>query len=145
MRLELPAAVAGLVAKPRLGDQAGFTLIEALVALAVVGVSLSAIGAVFGANLQTTRQLEDRLKLDGTGELILTALPDRGAMRPGPSSGVLAGIPWRMEVKPLIAGDKGQPPAWLPVAVIVTLTAPSGQTLRLDTVRLTRPPPASGG
>ena len=41
---------------------AGFTLIEVLVALAVVAASLAAIGSLVAVNMKNTRALEQRVE-----------------------------------------------------------------------------------
>ena len=55
----------------------GFTLIEALAALAVVAVALTAIGMLIGANIRATRSLDQRLTLLETTRAILFGLPGR--------------------------------------------------------------------
>ena len=42
----------------------GFTLIEALVALAIIAAVLSSIGAVIGTTVKGTRSIDQRLALD---------------------------------------------------------------------------------
>ncbi|MDU6730446.1 MAG: prepilin-type N-terminal cleavage/methylation domain-containing protein, partial [Bradyrhizobium sp.] len=64
-------------------DQAGFTLIEVLVALAVVSVSIVAIGAVVARNAYAVRKFEQHVTLVSDTRLALTtALADRGRLQP---------------------------------------------------------------
>lgn len=118
----------------------GFTLIESLVALAVVAVALTAIGMLIGANIHATRSLDQRLTLIETTRAILSALPDREQLTPGDTSGELADQRWRLEVFPLVADfiDPGVESPWIPEAVVLRVQAPTGETLRIDTVRLHR-------
>jgi general secretion pathway protein I len=119
---------------------AGFTLLEVLVALAVVAASLAAIGALVAANVRGTRALDQRLALMETARAVLAGLPPRDALVPGSLTGEIAGHRWRVDVSPLAipAADPRRPPPWLPQAVTVRVEAPSGQVVRLDTVRLRR-------
>src|SRR3954452_9759180 len=65
-------------------SQAGFTLIEVLVALAVVSVSIIAIGAVVSRNAASVRKLEQHVTLVTDMRLALaTALADRVRLQPG--------------------------------------------------------------
>jgi general secretion pathway protein I len=120
--------------------EAGFTLLEVLVALAVVAVSLAAIGSLVATNIRGTRTIDQRLALVETTRAILTGLPDREQLVPGNSTGEIADHRWRLDVLPFAAPfvDPHRPTPWLPQAVVVRVQSPSGQILRLDTVRLHR-------
>ena len=56
-------------------DAAGFTLIEALVALAIIAVVLGTIGSVISVTTKGTRSIDQRLALSGTAETLLADLP----------------------------------------------------------------------
>jgi len=120
------------------GNNAGFTLIEALVALAVIAVSLAVIGSVVAANVRGTITVAQRISLLETARSLLTALPDRGDLTPGNTSGEMGGNRWRIDVLPFAADfvDPTQPTKWIPLDVVIRVKAPSGEMLRLDTVRL---------
>jgi general secretion pathway protein I len=120
--------------------EAGFTIIEALVALVVVAVSLAAIGSVVAANVRNTHTVESRLDLLQTARGIVAGLPDRGALKPGDLRGQSGDYSWRVDVMPFAADfvDPAASTPWVPQAVVVRVEAPSGEILRLDTVRLRR-------
>jgi len=122
--------------------EAGFTLIEALVALAVVAVSLAAIGTLFAANIRSTRALENRLTMAETARTVMTALPDRAQLALDGLSGDIGGHRWRFDVLPFVANfvDLRRPTPWTPQTVVVRVQAPSGPVMRIDTVRLRRTP-----
>jgi general secretion pathway protein I len=122
--------------------QAGFTLIETLVALAIVTVALTAIGMLVAANIRTTRSLEQRLQLIETARAILSALPSRDQLTVGDTRGELAGQRWRVDVMPFVGNivDQNAVSPWTPQAIVVRVEAPTGEILRLDTVRLRRNP-----
>lgn len=119
-------------------DDAGFTLIEALVALAIVAAVLSSIGAAIAATVRGTRAIDERLSLASTAEAVLTALPSRALLKPGRRNGMTGGHRWRIDVSPMptaVAGD-GPPPRWIPLAVDIRLQRPGGGIVQMKTVRL---------
>ena len=118
---------------------AGFTLIEALVALAIVAAVLSSIGAVIATTVQGTRSIDQRLALTGAAETLLAALPARNLLKPGRQSGELAGHRWRIDVSPLNAAVTGEAPQtqrFVPLAVNMRLQAPGGPAIQITAVRL---------
>jgi general secretion pathway protein I len=121
---------------------AGFTLIEALVALAIVAAVLSSIGAVIATTVKGTRSIDQRLALTGTAESLLAALPARSLLKPGRQSGQLAGHRWRIDVSPMNvanvanADDAAQSQRFVPLAVNMQLQAPGGSAIQITTVRL---------
>lgn len=120
-------------------DVAGFTLIEVLVALAIVAAVLSSIGAVIAASVKGTRSIDQRLALTGAAETLLAELPARNLLKPGRQSGGLAGHRWRIDVAPMNtpdANDAAQNPRFVALAVTMRLQAPGGPAIQLTTVRL---------
>jgi general secretion pathway protein I len=122
--------------------EAGFALIEVLVALAVVAISLAAIGSLVAANIRATRDLDQRFALLETSQSVATGMPDREQLVPGNISGEIAEHRWRLDVLPFAANfvDPGQATPWVPQTVVIRVQSPGGQILRLDTVRLRRRP-----
>ena len=118
---------------------AGFTLIEALVALAIVAAVLGSIGAVIATTAKGTRSIDQRLALSGTAETILAALPARTLLKPGRQSGETAGHRWRIDVSPMnvaVASDAAQIQRFVPLAVTMRIQAPGGPAMQVTTVRL---------
>ena len=114
---------------------AGFTLIEALVALAIIAAVLSSIGAVIATTVKGSRSIDQRLALTGAAETVLAALPARNLLKPGRQSGQLAGHRWRMDVGPLNIAQE-QTSRFVPLAVNMALQAPGGPAIMVTTVRL---------
>jgi general secretion pathway protein I len=118
---------------------AGFTLIEALVALAIVAAVLGSIGAVIATTAKGTRSIDQRLALGGAAETILASLPARTLLKPGRQSGETAGHRWRIDVSPMnvaVASDAPQTARFVPLAVTLRVQAPGGPAMQVTTVRL---------
>ena len=121
-------------------NTAGFTLIEVVVALAVIAVALAAIGSLIATTIRGARSLDANLTLVETARAVTTALPDRETIKPGNLSGEMAGHRWRVDVLPFIFSsvDPRLPTPWIPQTVIVRIQSPSGPILQINTVRLRR-------
>ncbi len=123
--------------KSRFDGTAGFTLIEALIALAILAAVLSSIGAVIATSVKGTRAIDQRLALTGTAETLLSELPARNLLQPGRQSGELAGHAWRIDVSPFnVPAVDGAKARFVPLAVNLRLQAPGGGALQVTTVRL---------
>ena len=116
----------------------GFTLIEALVALAIIAAVLSSIGAVIGTTVKGTRSIDQRLALTGAAETLMAALPARNLLKPGRQSGELAGHRWRIDIAPLnmAVSDVAQTSPFVPLAVSMRMQAPGGPAIQVVTVRI---------
>jgi general secretion pathway protein I len=121
--------------KSRSRSDDGFTLIEALVALAIIAAVLSSIGMVIGTTTKGTRAIDQRLMLSGAAETVLAALPARNALRPGRQSGELAGQRWRIDVAPMNVANV-PPGRFVPLAVTMRMQAQGGPAMQVTTVRL---------
>jgi general secretion pathway protein I len=118
-------------------DAAGFTLIEALVALAIIAVVLGTIGSVIATTAKGTRSIDQRLALSGTAETLLADLPARGLLKPGRQSGELAGSRWRVDVTPMnVAGGNPATDRFVPMAVNLRLQRADGASIQITTVKL---------
>jgi general secretion pathway protein I len=123
-----------------LGASAGFTLIEALVALAVAAVSLAAIGLLMAGNIRGSGRIEQHLGLVETLRAVETGLPDRTSLSTGTLSGEMHGQSWSVDIAPF-PGDFVNPRAaqvWTPQTIVIKVLTPSGAALQLETIRLGR-------
>lgn len=123
-------------------NQAGFTLIEALVALAIIAAVLGSIGGVVAATVRGTRAIDQKLVMSGVAETLLASLPARDLLKPGRQTGELAGHRWSIDVAPMNVGELPPGARFVPLAVNLRLQAPGGQALQFTTVRLI---PRGGG
>src|ERR1700730_11598232 len=76
---------------------AGFTMIEVLVAIAVLALVLGAIGAVVGNTVRAIRSVDRRLPLLETAQSLIASLPERDALQPGTQSGTSGEFHWRID------------------------------------------------
>jgi general secretion pathway protein I len=129
-----------LLRASRRKSSAGFTLIEVLVALAVIAASLSAIGALVAVSMRGAQSIGQRLAFRETLRALVTSLPDRRDLDAGTATGVSAGYRWRLDIVPFVATfvDPQAPAPWQPEAIVITVRSPSGQQLQINTIRLRR-------
>jgi general secretion pathway protein I len=122
---------------------AGFTIIEVLIALAIVAVSVVAIGSVMATNLRGVRSLEQHVALMQAARTVMTTgIPPRAELGPGAVSGQTDNYRWTIDVGAL-GGDwtvPGADVAWVPELVRVRVRSPSGAVSDIRTVRLTHRP-----
>jgi general secretion pathway protein I len=116
----------------------GFTLIEVLVAIALLAVVLGAIGAVVGNTVRAIRSVDRRLPLLETAQSLIAALPARDALQPGTQTGTTGEYRWRIDAVLLNPNvpDDAKAAKWMPLAITVRVQGAEGPPLRLDTVRL---------
>jgi general secretion pathway protein I len=120
-------------------QQAGFTLIEVLIALALVAVSLVAIGSLMATNARGVRSLEHHVALTQVARTVMAMnIPPHARLRPGTSAGQTDNYHWTVDVTPL-GGDWTVPDAdvpWVPELVRVRVKSPTGAVSDIRTVRL---------
>ena len=126
-------------AAPIDGRTSGFTILEVLIALAVVAVSIVAIGSVMSTNVRGVRSLEQHVTLmQAVRSIMATEVPSREKIGFGTWSGRTDDHQWRIDVSPMgeewAATDSDV--AWIPALVRVQVRSPSGAVTDLKTVRL---------
>lgn len=129
--------------KPRPRSCGGFTLLEVLVALAILGIGLGVIFQGLGFGLRLRGEAAENVRLAVVAERVLGGLPLRRTAPAKPEEGEEEGVRWRLETREAHAGLV--PPEGPPerrgagmVEVLLTVTAPSGRSWEL----LTLLPPA---
>jgi general secretion pathway protein I len=122
---------------------AGFTIIEALVALAIVAVSLVAIGSLMGSSARGTRRLEQHVALvQAAYNALWLSFPLRAPPSSGAETGRSTEQAWRADLEPF-AIDFGTPTGevhWVPQKVKLRVQSSSGAIIDLETIRLFRKP-----
>jgi general secretion pathway protein I len=114
-------------------DEAGFTLIEALVALAIVAIALASMGGIIATVAKGSRSASQRIALAATADSLLTELPARNALVPGHQSGQKDGNHWSVDIAPVASRAVGR---WAPLQVVLDVRAPTGLAMKFTTIRL---------
>jgi general secretion pathway protein I len=117
---------------------AGFTLIEALAALAVMGAGLAAIGTLASSSLRAGLYTERHLAQIETARKVMAGMPSREALSVGRLTGVLDAHDWRIDSTLIGAPVKVGDTLWTPQRIGVSVRSPSGAMLKVDTIRLRR-------
>jgi general secretion pathway protein I len=125
------------------GPQSGFTIIEVLIALAVVAVCIVAIGSVMSTNARGVRSLEQHVELiQAARNAMITRIPPRNEIGPGVLFGELNNHRWQIDIRPLgedwVVPDAGV--IWIPQLVKIHVRSPGGGALDLETIRLVHRP-----
>ena len=118
----------------------GFTLVEVLVALAVIAILLASIGSLIAGSVRGARSLDQHFALVEIARAIETGLPNRDELKVGRLSGEVSGHRWTVDVLPFIANnvDPRLPTPWAPLALVISVQSPQGPILQVNTVRLRR-------
>jgi type II secretory pathway component PulJ len=124
------------------GGQAGFTLLEALVSLALI----LAFAGVLGPHLSQAR----RIMADADGriaaQVLLRSLLDAPFDRSGAANmsrdGETAGLRWRVVSEPVAAAAQraGDRPNWQAYRVMASVVWGSDRVIAAETIRLRRAP-----
>jgi general secretion pathway protein I len=114
---------------------AGFSLIEVLVALAIIAMSMASIGGLMATTARGVGSVENHLTRLAAARELFAALPDRDRLVLSTSSGTLAEQRWRLDVTPF---QQGVSTDWLPQAVVLTVQSSTGAQIQISTVRLQR-------
>ncbi|CCE00360.1 type II secretion system protein [Bradyrhizobium sp. STM 3809] len=118
---------------------AGFTLLETLVALAIVAVSLVAIATLMGSSARGSRKLEQHVALvQSAYNALWLAFPSRLPPPSPAQSGETMAHVWRAQAQPFAMDGATGTSAWVPEKIMLQVRSPSGATLELETVRLFR-------
>jgi general secretion pathway protein I len=125
-------------ANPDARGVAGFTLIEALAALAVMGAGLAAIGTLASSSLRAGLYTERHLAEIETARKVMAGMPSREALPIGRLTGVLDAHDWRIDSTPIGAPAVVGDTLWIPQRIEVSIRSPSGATLKVETIRLRR-------
>lgn len=117
---------------------AGFSLIEVVVALAVLATTVAAVGALITTAVRGTRSLEQRLALIETARAIEAALPNRRELLVGDMTGIYGEYRWRIDALPFTEGTAGLPLSklWVPQQLVIEVRSSTGASIRVRTVRL---------
>jgi prepilin-type N-terminal cleavage/methylation domain-containing protein len=123
--------------------QAGFTLLEALVALALV----LTFAAALGPHLSQARRIMDHAEGRVAAQVMLRSLLDapfdRSGLAKASRKGESGGMLWRIAAEPVLTAAPGAPDQqrWLPYRVTVSVAWGAEQIITAETIRLGRAEP----
>jgi general secretion pathway protein I len=130
--------------KTRIGGRTGFTLIEIVVALAILSIGLTVILELFAGGLRSARVSEDVTKATWHGQTKMEEMLTTRDLGEGVSEGTFDDqFSWKSEVKkatPPLGQDEntGASPPVDVYLIIVTVTWPSGtgkRSVELESLR----------
>lgn len=117
--------------------EAGFTLIEALIALALVSILITSIGSLVATNTRSIRHLEQHVALIETARLIASGIPRAGEPLPADVAGKVSGFAWQMRASPFYGANPSAPEsALVPTLIELRVRSSSGAVVSLETIRL---------
>jgi Tfp pilus assembly protein PilV len=121
--------------------RAGFTLLEALVALALVLAFVATLGPYLFYSRRLMGNAEQRVAAQILLRTLLDAPFDRSRLANAARGGELNGLRWRI-VTQRFAGDavpSDVRPSWSAYRVIASVSTSAGQTVSAETIRLGKP------
>ena len=119
--------------------QAGFTLLEALVALTLVLAFASAIGPHLSQARRIMANAEGRVAAQVLLRSLLDAPFDRSNLASASREGETNGLRWRIAFEPAAAAPSRDQPNWSAFRVMASVTWAPGQLIMAETIRLGRP------
>jgi general secretion pathway protein I len=123
-------------ARPELNGAVGFTLLEALAALAVMGAGLAAIGTLANSSLQVGLYTERHLAEIESARKIIAGMPARNALPYGRLTGSGDAHQWRIDSAPVSTTAASGETSWTPQSIALMVRSPFGATIEIDTIRL---------
>lgn len=128
--------------------EAGFTLLEVLVALVLLAAAMASLGSLSSVGRRANRVETERVELAQVARRLVNELTERSFA--GGSTGAMDGYAWRIDVEPIAALARAPRPdslealqrpqqqqgVWIPFRVIVRVTGPTGASAEIVTVRL---------
>jgi prepilin-type N-terminal cleavage/methylation domain-containing protein len=122
--------------------QAGFTLLEALVALAVLLIFASAVGPHLSQARRIMANAGGRVAAQVLLRSLLNAPFDRSISARASQEGETGGLHWRIDTAPAAAAaavSTQDKPNWSAFRVIASVTWAPGQAIVAETIRLRKP------
>jgi prepilin-type N-terminal cleavage/methylation domain-containing protein len=119
--------------------QAGFTLLEALVSLALVLTFACAVGPHLLQARRIMANVDGRVAAQVFLRSLLDAPFDRSSLASASREGETNGLRWRMVFEPAAAARAQDQQSWSAFRVIASVTWAPGQVIMAETIRLGKP------
>jgi prepilin-type N-terminal cleavage/methylation domain-containing protein len=120
-------------------NQAGFTLLEALVALALLLVFTSVVGPHLLQARRIVANAEGRVAAQVLLRSLLNAPFDRSSLARASQEGGTSGLRWRIDTEPAPAVRAQNQSNWSAFRVVASVTWAPGQAIMAETIRLRKP------
>ena len=119
---------------------AGFTLLEALIAIVILALSLGALLQLYGTGLRGIATIDDNLRARLLAQSVMAEISYDRRLRPGRLQGRLDQFAWTLSVAPFDDGDPAPqlPGPWTLHRLALTVTWPQGRRIVLQTLRMLR-------
>jgi general secretion pathway protein I len=117
---------------------AGFSLIEVLVALAVIATALSPIAALIATAARANRSMEAHLQTLAIARSRVANVMNSDRTLTAAGNGAISGHLWQSQQAnfSVRATDERVVTPWVPQTVTVSVESPTGVSLQITTVRL---------
>jgi prepilin-type N-terminal cleavage/methylation domain-containing protein len=119
--------------------RAGFTLLEALVALALLLIFASAVGPHLSQARRIMANAGGRVAAQVLLRSLLNAPFDRSSSARASQEGETSGLHWRIDTEPATAVGAQNKANWSAFRVIASVTWAPGQAIVAETIRLRKP------
>ena len=123
----------------RRNGQAGFTLLEALVALALVLAFASVVGPHLSQARRIMANAEGRVAAQVLLRSLLDAPFDRSNLTRASREGETNGLRWRIAFEPAVAAPSRDQANWSAFRVLASVTWAPDQLITAETIRLGKP------
>jgi prepilin-type N-terminal cleavage/methylation domain-containing protein len=116
----------------------GFTLLEALVALALILAFASVLGPYLFQSRQIMANAEGRVAAQVLLRSLLDAPFDRSQLAKASREGETGGLHWNIAAEPIAIDTGRERPVWTAVRIVASVSSGAGQTISAETVRLAK-------
>jgi len=125
---------------PGARGSAGFTLLEALIAIVILALSLSALLQLYSTGLRGIASIDDNLRARLLAQSVMAEMSYDRRLQPGRLQGRLDQFAWTLSITPFDDGDPApqQPGPWTLHRLALTVTWPQGRRIELQTLRMLR-------
>ena len=119
--------------------RAGFTLLEALVALALVLIFVAVLGPYLFHARRIMANAEGRVAAQVLLRSLIDAPFDRSRLANVSRDGETGGLRWRLVTEPMAELVPSREPQWTAFRVTARVSSGGGQVIAAETVRLAKP------
>ena len=125
---------------PRANGSAGFTLLEALIAIVILALSLGALLQLYGTGLRGIATIDNNLRARLLAQSVMAEVSYDRRLQPGRLQGRLDQFAWTLSITPFDDGDPAPqlPGPWTLHRLALTVSWPQGRRIELQTLRMLR-------